>query len=74
MVIITNEKFFNLDGNFSCDNVAEKSLPDELKNNFEIEIIGRKSQIKQAHQLKTKNINACSNVFSVSLVPTVSLS
>ncbi len=64
MVIITNEKFFNLDGNFSCDNVAEKSLPDELKNNFKIEIIGRKSQIKQAHQLETKNINACSNVFS----------
>ena len=64
LVIITNEKFFNIDGKFSCDNIAEKSLPDELKKNFEIEIIGRKSQIKQAHQLETKCINSYSNIFS----------
>ena len=64
LVIVTNEKFYNSDGKFSCDNIAEKSLPDELKKNFEIEIIGRKSQIKQAHQLETKCINSYSNIFS----------
>tara|TARA_A100001011_G_scaffold398558_1_gene503452 strand:+ start:20 stop:1066 length:1047 start_codon:yes stop_codon:yes gene_type:complete len=64
LVIISNEKFFNLDGQFSCDNIAEKSLPDELKKNFKIEIIGRKSFYKRAHILKTQNINTCSNIFS----------
>ena len=64
LVIVTNEKFFNSDGKFSCDNIAEKSLPDELSNYFKVEIIGRKSQIEQAHQLETKSINIYSNIFS----------
>ena len=54
IVIVSNEKFYNSDGNFSCDNIAEKSLPDELKKKFQIEIIGRRSKLKRAHNLETK--------------------
>ena len=34
IVIVSNEKFYDSDGNFSCDNIAEKSLPDNQKKNF----------------------------------------
>ena len=64
IVIVSNEKFNDTDGNFSCDNIAEKSLPDELKKKFQIKIIGRKSKFKRAHNLETKKIEACSNIFS----------
>ena len=64
IVIVSNEKFYNSDGNFSCDNIAEKSLPDELKKKFQIEIIGRRSKLKRAHNLETKKIETCSNIFS----------
>ena len=64
IVIVSNEKFYDSDGNFSCDNIAEKSLPDELKKKFQIEIIGRKSKFRRAHNLETKKIETCSNIFS----------
>ncbi len=31
LVIVTNEKFFNSDGKFSCDNIAEKSGENPLQ-------------------------------------------
>ncbi|KPU82110.1 hypothetical protein JI56_03490 [SAR11 cluster bacterium PRT-SC02] len=64
IVIVSNEKFYDSDGNFSCDNIAEKSLPDELKKKFQIEIIGRKSKFKRAHNLETKKIETYTNIFS----------
>ena len=69
IVIVSNEKFYDSDGNFSCDNIAEKSLPDELKKNFKLEIIGRKSKFKRAHNLETKKkIETCSNIFLYSKI------
>ena len=56
LVIITNEKFYFRDKNYFCDHVAEKTLPDGLKNKFEVTIVGRNTSIKRAHQLETSNI------------------
>ena len=56
LVIISNEKFYLGDKNYFCDHIAEKTLPDGLKNKFEVTIIGRSTYIKRAHQLETSNI------------------
>ena len=58
VIIISNEKFYAEEKNYFCDNIAEKSLPDGLKDKFEVTIIGRSTYVKRAHQLKTKNIES----------------
>jgi len=63
LIIISNEKFDKDGNNFYCDNVAEKSLPDELTNFFSIKIIGRISKKKRAHKLKTNNIKLFNSLF-----------
>ena len=42
LFIISNERFYSDQKNFYCDNIAEKTLPDGLSKNFEIEIIHKK--------------------------------
>ena len=64
IVIISNERFFQDNDYFFCDNIAEKSLPDDLSDNFEVEIIGRHSEKKRAHKLKTLKIKGSKNFFS----------
>ena len=64
IIIITNEKFSQDNDYFFCDNIAEKSLPDDLSDNFEVEVIGRYSEKKRAHKLKTLKIKRSKNFFS----------
>ena len=64
LFIISNEKFFYDQNSFFCDNIAEKTLPDGLSQNFEIEIIGRSSNIPRGHKLSLKNVITIGNLIS----------
>jgi len=63
LVIISNEKFHSDKNFFFCDNIAEKSLPEGLSKKFKIEIIGRASLNKKAHELKINNILLFNSIF-----------
>jgi len=63
LIIISNEKFDKDGNNFYCDNVAEKSLPDELTNFFSIKIIGRISKKKKLQNFKKNNIKLFNFLF-----------
>tara|TARA_B100001093_G_C26798051_1_gene1002076 strand:- start:777 stop:1799 length:1023 start_codon:yes stop_codon:yes gene_type:complete len=64
LFIITNESFYIRDGNFFCDNIDLKSIPDELKKYFEICIIGRKSNKPRSKKLETKSVKIYNNIIS----------
>jgi glycosyltransferase involved in cell wall biosynthesis len=64
LFIITNENIFNYEDEFFCDNLDLKSTPEGLNNNFEINIIGRKSKQVRSHKIKIKKIKIFSNIFS----------
>lgn len=64
LFIISNERFYSGQKNFYCDNIAEKTLPDGLSKNFEIEIVGRVSSVKRAHKLNLKKIITTNNLIS----------
>ena len=51
LFIISNESIYNHNGDFSCDNLDLKSIPEELNKNFEVHLIGRKSK-----KMRTKKI------------------
>lgn len=63
LIIISNERFYENENSFYCDNIAEKTLPDELKKNFSVQIIGRSTKEKRAHKLKTNNIKLFDSLF-----------
>ena len=50
--IITNESFYSENGNFFCDNIDLKSIPEELNRNNKVCIIGRKSK-----KIRTKKVD-----------------
>ena len=64
LFIISNEKIFNYENNFFCDNIELKSTPEGLNSNFEVNIIGRKSKIARSHKINLNNIKAYSNIGS----------
>ena len=64
LFIITNESIFNYEGNFFCDNIDLKSTPEGLTNNFEVNIIGRKSKQVRFHKINIKKIKIFSSIFS----------
>ena len=64
LFIITNEKIFNYKEEFFCDNIDLKSTPEGLNNNFEVNIIGRKSKQVRSHKINVKKIKIFSNIVS----------
>ena len=64
LFIITNEKIFNYKEEFFCDNIDLKSTPEGLNNNFEVNIIGRKSKQGRSHKINLKKIKIFSNIVS----------
>ncbi|MDB9706031.1 glycosyltransferase family 4 protein [Pelagibacteraceae bacterium] len=64
LIIISNDQFYYDKSNFYCDHVAEKTLPDGLSDKFSITVIGRITNIKRFHKLKTKNVEHHSNLIS----------
>ena len=63
LVIITNEKIFNEENGFYCDNVDIKSIPENLDKNFNVILVARNSKIKRSHQISLKKIEISSNIF-----------
>ena len=64
LVIINNEKISKEEKVFFCDNIDIKSIPENLRKNFNVSIIARSSQIKSKHEIKLENIKNLSNIFS----------
>ena len=46
LVIINNESICNQDREYFCDNIDSKSIPEGLEKNFDVLMIGRRSQLK----------------------------
>ena len=64
LFIFTNEKIFLQDEKFFCDNIDLKSSPEGLNKKFEVNLFGRKSSKKRAHEIKLKKLKIFSNIFS----------
>ena len=64
LFIFTNESIFLQDGNFFCDNIDLKSSPEGLNKKFEVNLFGRKSSKKRAHEIKLKKLKIFSNILS----------
>ena len=57
LFIITNESIFiNKNNQFFCDNIDLKTIPEELNNFFDINIIGRKSRSERSKKINLKKI------------------
>ncbi len=56
LFIISNEKIYENNNNFFCDNIDLKSTPEGLKKNFEVSLIAKKSKKKRSHQIEIENI------------------
>ena len=63
LIIINNEKIFEEDGNFYCDNLALKILPEGLNNYHQVHYIVRSSNKKKNQKVSLKNIKTASNIF-----------
>jgi len=64
LFIFSNESIFFQDEKFFCDNLDLKSSPEGLNKKFEVNLFGRKSSKKRAHEIKLKKIKIFSNIFS----------
>mgnify|MGYP001494552419 CR=1 FL=1 len=64
LFIFTNESIFLQDEKFLCDNIDLKSSPEGLNKKFEVNLFGRKSSKKRAHEIKLKKIKIFSNIFT----------
>ena len=63
LVIINNEKIFKEGGDYYCDNLDLKVLPEGLNDYHNVEYIVRKSNKKGSQKINLKNIKATSNIF-----------
>jgi glycosyltransferase involved in cell wall biosynthesis len=64
LFIISNESFYNHEGDFFCDNLDMKSTPEGLDKKFEVNIIARKSKQIRTHNVNLQNIIICRNILS----------
>ncbi len=64
LFIFSNESIFFQEEKFFCDNLDLKSSPEGLNKKFEVNLFGRKSSKKRAHEIKLKKIKIFSNIFS----------
>ncbi len=64
LFIFSNESIFFQDGKYFCDNIDLKSSPEGLNKKFEVNLLGRKSSKKRAHEIKLKRVKIFSNIFS----------
>ena len=64
LFIFSNESIFIQDEKYFCDNIDLKSSPEGLNKKFEVNLFGRKSSKKRAHEIKLKKIKVFSNIFT----------
>ncbi len=62
--IVTNESFYFKNGNYFCDNIDLKSIPESLSRDNEICIIARKSKKERTKKVNIKDIKIHSNIIS----------
>ena len=63
LVILNNEKVFQENNSFFCDNLDLKIVPEELNNFFCVKYLVRNSKKKGGQQINLKNIQIASNIF-----------
>ena len=64
LFIFSNESIFTQEEKYFCDNIDLKSSPEGLNKKFEVNLLGRKSSRKRAHEIKLKKIKIFSNIFT----------
>ena len=64
LFIFSNESIFIQEQKYFCDNIDLKSSPEGLNKKFEVNLFGRKSSKKRAHEIKLKKIKIFSNIFT----------
>ena len=63
LVVINNEKISQRNQSFFSRNYILKRLPEGLTKYFNVELISRKSNLSENHELKLNNIRTASNIF-----------
>ena len=58
LYLISNEKIFQNNEMFFCDNLDMKSTPEGLNKKFDISIIARRSKKERSHKMKLKKTHA----------------
>ena len=64
LIIINNEKVYEEEGNFFCENLDLKVLPEELNNYHKVKYIVRSSKKKNHQKVNLKNIDISSNIIN----------
>ncbi len=63
LIIINNEKVFQENKNFYCDNLDLKILPEDLNNYYKVQYIVRSSDKKKDQKINLDNVKPSSNIF-----------
>ena len=63
LIIINNEKVFEENKNFYCDNLDLKILPEDLNNYYKVQYIVRSSDKKKDQKINLDNVKPSSNIF-----------
>jgi len=61
--IISNERIYTENGNYFCDNIDMKSIPEALNKYSEVSILARKSKIQRSKKIDIKNIYIYGSIF-----------
>ena len=64
LYLISNEKIFQNNEMFFCDNLDMKSTPEGLDKHFDVKVIARKSKVSRSQKINLKTIKTFSNIFS----------
>ena len=64
LFIISNESVFEKEKKFYCDNIDLKSSPEGLNEEFEVNLLARKSSIRRSHEIKIENIKIFNSIFT----------
>ena len=62
LVVINNEKVFEDNNEFSCNNYNLKILPEGLNNHKKVRYIARESRKKGNHKINLQDIKIASNI------------
>ncbi len=64
LYLISNERIFQNNEMFFCDNLDMKSTPEGLNKFFDVKVVARKSKVNRSQRLNLKSIKTFSNIFS----------
>ena len=64
LIIVSNESIFSDGESFYCDNIDMKSIPEGLSQNFQINLLARKSKKDRTHKINLRDIKLFSNLFA----------